>query len=197
VGAGNLWKFLIFLFSTGAVCNYCSWLCFYVLYGVLESNQIFKAIIRTPQGDIPITWGYIIQYLTYYHGILVGLGAFCGLISLVLYGFWAYHCYLISKNTTTNETFKWDDIKRYVKSREKQLIAEKETANTNNNTTTKKKKQDVKNKKQDDKKPEEDPKLPPWTREHLVNTYNHGISNNFYEVFYYDQFSTISVKKNT
>jgi len=119
VGAGNLWKFLVFLFSTGAVCNYCSYLCFYVLYGILEEKQIFNAVIRTQYGDIPVSWTHIFQYLTYYHGILLGLGLFCGLISFVLYGFGLYHCFLISKNTTTNESFKWDDIKQIVIQKQK------------------------------------------------------------------------------
>jgi len=65
----------------------------------------------------------------------VGLGAFCALISLVLYGFWGYHCFLISKNTTTNETFKWDDIKDFITQREKKLISDpkNEKQQLNNN----------------------------------------------------------------
>jgi palmitoyltransferase ZDHHC4 len=35
-------------------------------------------------------------------------------LAIVLYLFWGYHVYLIYRNTTTNETYKWKDFKRKV-----------------------------------------------------------------------------------
>jgi len=213
VGAGNLWKFLVFLFSTGAVCSYCAYLCFYVLYGILEQNQIWNAVIRTSAGDIPVTWSHIIQYLTYYNGILVGLGAFCALISLVLYGFWGYHCFLISKNTTTNETFKWDDIKDFITQREKKLIsdpknekhnkqnqpksgsAEPNSAKSGSGKNSKKTSTGNIEKEQIEEKKITQKSEPNWTRESLRNIYNNGITRNFYEVFFYKDFNYKKFKK--
>jgi len=193
VGSGNLWKFLIFLFSTGAVCNYCSYLCCYVLYGVVHKQQLLQMHIRMPDGGTqPIPYNYIFQYLAYYHGAVFGLGAFCGLISLVLYGFFGYHCYLVAKNTTTSETFKWDDLQQYVKQREK-LLLQKERENSkkkNTRETGKRKKGDV----QQEEKTVLD-KGPAFTKKDLVNTYNGGVVNNFYEVFFYQKWKGTDVTR--
>jgi hypothetical protein len=35
----------------------------------------------------------------------------CAMISLVTFGFMAHHSWLLSTGTTTNESFKWADIK--------------------------------------------------------------------------------------
>jgi len=119
------------------------------LYGILEEGEIFTAVIRTASGDIPVNNFHLIQYLMYYHGILLGLGSFCALISLVLYGFCGYHCYLVYKNTTTNETFKWDEIKDFISRREREntLKADKEDKIQPTEKNAKDKLQDSKNRK--------------------------------------------------
>lgn len=39
---------------------------------------------------------------------------FCVVLAIVLYLFFFYHLYLIYRNTTTNETYKWKDYKRKI-----------------------------------------------------------------------------------
>lgn len=91
-----------------------------------------------------------------------------------MYFFIAYHLYLISVNTTTNETNKWNRFKRTQKELSK-------------NQAQKNKKKDLLNKA-------------PVPRK-ITNIYNRGIIQNFYEVFFpLDQFTrhptNIERKKN-
>merc|ERR1719424_841444 len=60
-------------------------------------------------------------YSTYIHGmivyynIVVAIGVFCVVIGFALLGFWSYHMYLVLRNMTTNEGFKWSDLKEQLK----------------------------------------------------------------------------------
>merc|ERR1712000_333658 len=49
-------------------------------------------------------------------GLTVPLGLFCFLMGVVVLLFGSYHVYLVIRNTTTNETFKWQDVFQYLKS---------------------------------------------------------------------------------
>ena len=51
------------------------------------------------------------QYMFAHHNVVMAIGVFCAVIGCALFGFWAYHMYLIWCGTTTNETFKWGDLK--------------------------------------------------------------------------------------
>ena len=51
------------------------------------------------------------QYMFAHHNIVMAIGIFCAVIGAALWGFLAYHIYLVWCGTTTNETFKWDDLK--------------------------------------------------------------------------------------
>jgi len=90
VGAGNLWKFLMFLFSTGLVCSYCSMLCYHVCMGLLYKEKLLGARIRLDDGTSEeIPYRYLFQYLAYFAGPLLTLGVFCAVISIVLYAFFS------------------------------------------------------------------------------------------------------------
>ena len=53
-----------------------------------------------------------VHYLFVQHQFTLAVGGFCSVLSLALGGFFAYHVYLLYEGTTTNETFKWSDLKR-------------------------------------------------------------------------------------
>jgi len=117
VGENNLRWFLAMLFMTAATCAYCLWGNTMILWGMLEEKGLFKMLVRDPNtGQVgPVPWQYLLQYSIVQGGTVFPLGMFCGILSLVLFAFWAYHCWLIFLNTTTNEGFKWSDYERYVK----------------------------------------------------------------------------------
>jgi len=52
---------------------------------------------------------HVAQWLLAVHNTQILLAVFLGIISLLLGGFCAYHVHLCLSNTTTNETFKWQD----------------------------------------------------------------------------------------
>lgn len=64
-------------------------------------------------------------------GLAVPLGLFCILMGAVVFLFALYHLYLIARNTTTNETFKWQDVADWLRSvarrrrRREQLLAQR------------------------------------------------------------------------
>eukprot|EP01125_Pyxidicula_operculata_P022886 TRINITY_DN9659_c0_g1_i1.p2 TRINITY_DN9659_c0_g1~~TRINITY_DN9659_c0_g1_i1.p2 ORF type:complete len:294 (+),score=17.63 TRINITY_DN9659_c0_g1_i1:1498-2379(+) len=176
VGSDNLWKFLVFLLSTGLVCTYCSWLCSQVIRGYIFQNKLFELNYTDEFGAIRnLPTSYVIQIVLYHHGPICGLGLFCAIISVVLYIFFLYNCYLVSRNYTTNESFKWDDVKEVVKYNEKQRILKEKNPDMPPNPKA--------------------PRVPPFTEKDLTNTYNNGITNNFYEVFFYDKWKG-TAKKN-
>jgi len=96
-------------------------------------------------------------------GPVCGLGAFTAMIGLVLYFFLFYHLWLILINTTTNESFKWKDLRWALKELEK----EKEIA--------------VKNKSPRENSSDGAQKVPQVTAKKLVNIYNRGFLANFME----------------
>jgi len=195
VGENNLRYFLLFLFSTATLCLYCCYLCTMLLYSMLDSQGVFKMMMKDPltKKNTPAPISFLLQYVLYYGGTTFPLGFFCGVISLVLYGFLGYHCYLICRNTTTNETYKWGDYARYVEywmKREKQNELKKnDEKDLPSNVSTdsknlKKRKDDKKSDKSDfDELSKPKFKLNSKGKMVLKNIYQKGIIKNFYEVF--------------
>lgn len=102
----------------------------------------------------------------------------------------------MSRNTTTNETYKWDDYVRYVryyiknqKETEEKKIKEKNEPIAPENNNLKKRKQD-KNSKGEQKKQIELEEVPPPKfkldkngKISVKNIYNKGVLKNLWEVF--------------
>jgi len=104
------------------------------------------------------------------------LGIFTAVLAVVLYAFWLYHIYLIIQNTTTNEVYKWKQVKYNLDhwKAEKEKKEKEEKEDKGKATKTKKKEQD---------KREIDFKLAQMERD-MKNKYNQGILKNFWEVMY-------------
>jgi len=206
IGENNLRYFLAFLFSTAFLCMYCCWVAFYILLGIVDSKGLLKIQYKDPDTGIVggIPWAYILQYVIVSGGTVFPLGLFCGIISLVLYAFLGYHCWLIFWNTTTNESFKWYDYERYakyyvrkLKEKEAKKSKDNDPKNPGKSKNTKDSKVDTPkngkkgNQKEGNKKEKrfKDLSRPFYTldkkgRVQVENTYNKGIFGNFGEVLF-------------
>ncbi|PRP89340.1 hypothetical protein PROFUN_02214 [Planoprotostelium fungivorum] len=108
VGENNLRYFLSFVFATASLTLYCGYLCYYILSA---EGRIWDMRFRDPETGQTYEASYLLvfQWVMSAGGLVAPLGLFTGIISIVLYGFFAYHIYLIVVNTTTNESYKWYD----------------------------------------------------------------------------------------
>lgn len=113
---------------------------------------------------------------------------------MVLFGFLIYHLYLISKNTTTNETYKWSDYNHYIhqfRKLEKEYEIQKENNQTKSIQQRKTKQQQQ---KIDIQKDFHNFTIPPIYKIDkkgkiiVKNIYNKGIINNFWEILFPNSF---------
>jgi len=116
IGAKNLWKFLLFLLLTAMLCTYCSYLCFDVFREYILDQKLFdKSYVNSSGKEGKINHFIIIQYMLHHNPSLFSLMIFTIFVSLVLYSFTIHQCFLVSQNITSNETFKWQDLKDFIK----------------------------------------------------------------------------------
>lgn len=115
IGEGNLRYFLSFLGWHVLLCWYGAWVLVMILAGHVEERNVIRAIrwyIGRPATFHDI-YPHVFQWLLAYYSTQVMLVIFLLVISLLLMGFFGYHLSLVAYNTTTNETYKWDRLKRY------------------------------------------------------------------------------------
>ncbi|EFA77685.1 hypothetical protein PPL_12294 [Heterostelium album PN500] len=128
VGEKNLRYFLIFVGNTSALCFYGFYLCTCALFTIIDDRNLLKLGYNQNGKWTPLPTSLIIRYLFAESKTVFPLGIFCLVISLFLCYFWCYHLFLVATNRTTNETFKWDDIKdqiRLNRINEKKRLAKK------------------------------------------------------------------------
>jgi len=207
VGENNLRYFIMFLYATGVLCAYCAYLCGYVLLGLLQQRGIFKMVYKDPTtGQLsPVPYSVMIQYCLMQGASLFPLAVFTAIISLVMFIFATYHIWLIRKNTTTYESYKWSDYMAYISYYRSQmkkldeLTAQSSTpsdVSTSGSLTERKGKSSQLTEEQ--QKQIADIKLMPKPkfqmdaqgRIHLRNIYNKGFKANLYEVFFPPSYRT-------
>jgi hypothetical protein len=103
----------------------------HILVAIVSAENIMQMFVRDETGVlVPISYKMALRWLVHQHAPLVGLCFALLMISIVLLGFFGYHVSLILHNTTTNETFKWQDLRRHIRYKAKQAkLAAKRAAN--------------------------------------------------------------------
>eukprot|EP01117_Protostelium_nocturnum_P006939 TRINITY_DN2487_c0_g1_i1.p1 TRINITY_DN2487_c0_g1~~TRINITY_DN2487_c0_g1_i1.p1 ORF type:complete len:384 (-),score=88.93 TRINITY_DN2487_c0_g1_i1:39-1190(-) len=169
IGENNLRAFLGFVLTTAMLCTYCTWLCAWISVDILDTGKVDQYHYRdyaTGQ-TYPVDWLFKFQFLMINGRLIVPLGIFTSIIGFVLYGFFSYHAYLVYKNTTTNERFKWPnyayDVREYIKRLEGSNLG--------------------------GSKKEDDPNIPKYRLDKkgqivVKNIYNRGALKNFAEVLF-------------
>ena len=113
VGERNYRWFLTFLLYHSYLCAYAVYIHGCIIYHLaVDVHRLPEAYYYDATGQtVPVSYWQGFQYLFLHHNIVMAIGIFTSVIGLALFGFWAYHIYLIAKGMTTNETFKWQDLK--------------------------------------------------------------------------------------
>ncbi|KAL4341986.1 hypothetical protein GQ457_08G005090 [Hibiscus cannabinus] len=117
IGERNTRYFLAFLLWHFLLCVYGTIAVGLVLAGRVEELQIVHILIVYYGVDNSVSSlaPYIAQWLLDAHNTQILLMVFLAIVSLLLAGFFAYHANLCLTNTTTNETFKWQDYANWQK----------------------------------------------------------------------------------
>ncbi|KAE8677043.1 putative protein S-acyltransferase 17 [Hibiscus syriacus] len=111
IGERNTRYFMAFLIWHFLLCVYGTITIGLVLAGRVEESQIVHILIvyYGVDNSVRSLAPYIAQWLVDAHNTQILLMVFLAVVSLLLAGFFAYHANLCLTNTTTNETFKWQD----------------------------------------------------------------------------------------
>ncbi|GAV63231.1 LOW QUALITY PROTEIN: zf-DHHC domain-containing protein, partial [Cephalotus follicularis] len=98
-----LWHFLLCLYGTIAIGL--------VLAGRLKELRIvyILTVYYGVENSFHSLTPHIVQWLLGSFNTQILLMVFLAIVSLLMVGFFAYHANLCLANTTTNETFKWED----------------------------------------------------------------------------------------
>ena len=117
MGANNLRHFLAFLTSTAMLCVYGTGLLAQIVLGIVREKRLLSLSYVDPVTKMRhvLRWDQVLTYLMATEYVLVTLTLFLALVALLLLSFTGYHLYLIARGTTTNETFRWDDVRAYLK----------------------------------------------------------------------------------
>lgn len=113
IGANNLRWFLLFLLYHVFLSAYGSYVVLGTLYGMALDQKLFDiTFVSVATGEhIRGEWMTVFKYLMFEEMYAMFLGIALGIFCPVLIIFWGYHMYLVGRGTTTNETYKWSDIK--------------------------------------------------------------------------------------
>lgn len=121
VGERNVRWFLLFLFATAFICLYEAWLSYQLClksYDAIAADYAQRVRHHNRSTGSSYSTAMPSQYalgaLMREHQLAVPLGLFCFMMGLVVLAFASYHVYLVVRNTTTNETFKWSDLHEWL-----------------------------------------------------------------------------------
>ncbi|XP_008795097.1 probable protein S-acyltransferase 17 isoform X2 [Phoenix dactylifera] len=111
IGEKNTRYFLAFLLWHFLICLYGAVVLGFILVGELKERRIIDilTVYYGVENSFSSLFPYIVQWLLSAYNTQILLIMFLAIVSLLLAGFFGYHAHLCLTNTTTNETFKWQD----------------------------------------------------------------------------------------
>lgn len=117
VGEENYRFFLVFLLMHFVACGYGGIIIASIFYGHLLKVNLLEAVFvdRFTGQEVPATKFLLFQYLFDRFALQCAVGILMGVMSIALGLFLGYHIWLTSRGMTTNESFKWDDVRKWHK----------------------------------------------------------------------------------
>ncbi|XP_077239892.1 DHHC-type zinc finger family protein [Tasmannia lanceolata] len=111
IGEKNTRYFMAFLFWHFILCLYGTVVLGLVLAGQLKELKVVYVltVYYGVENSLYSLAPHITQWLLASYNTQILLMVFLSIVSLLLAGFFGYHAHLCLTNTTTNETFKWQD----------------------------------------------------------------------------------------
>lgn len=122
VGQENYRYFLLFLCAHVALLAYGAFCLGAILLSYVYDKNLFDAHFYSPkeQRVVQASWRVILQYVMFNNWALFGVFVLCSVMAIVLACFTGYHLWLAAQNLTTNESYKWGDVKRHYRKRTKE-----------------------------------------------------------------------------
>ncbi|XP_057512419.1 probable protein S-acyltransferase 17 isoform X2 [Actinidia eriantha] len=111
IGERNTRYFMAFLFWHFLLCIYGTVAIGLVLAGQVKELKVIYilTVYYGMENSFRSLTPHVVQWLLVSYNTQILLMVFLAIVSLLLAGFFAYHANLCLTNTTTNETFKWEE----------------------------------------------------------------------------------------
>ncbi|PSS10168.1 Protein like [Actinidia chinensis var. chinensis] len=111
IGERNTRYFMAFLFWHFLLCIYGTVAIGLVLAGQVKELKVIYilTVYYGMENSFRSLTPHVVQWLMVSYNTQILLMVFLAIVSLLLAGFFAYHANLCLTNTTTNETFKWEE----------------------------------------------------------------------------------------
>lgn len=116
IGENNLRHFVTFLALHVVLTSYGAWLCVAVIRQEISRRGLWTLSFEGGKRGVPSTlatdWRLLIRFVAYHFSPLATLALFLVILAIMLGAFLGYHLWMIKQGVTTNETFKWDQVRR-------------------------------------------------------------------------------------
>lgn len=117
VGEENYRMFLLFVAAQLAMCVYGTALLWRFFWGEISDKKLFEVSFfdRVSGAEYQADKWIVCQYLFHKHLYEAGMFVLVVVMSIALLFFLGYHCYITSIGMTTNEHFKWGEVRKWHK----------------------------------------------------------------------------------
>lgn len=117
IGEKNTRYFMAFLFWHFLICLYGATVLGLIIAGQLKEHRIIYilTVYYGIENSFSSLYSHVVQWLLGSCNTQILMIVFLAVMSLLLAGFFGYHTRLCLTNTTTNETFKWQDYMSWKK----------------------------------------------------------------------------------
>ena len=137
VGEQNYRWFLLFLMVHVFMCFYGAWAMGNVMFGVVLEKDLLNATFfnAITGAEVKADYFIVFHYLFMRYFELCGVFILMSVMGVVLAFFLAFHLYITSRNMTTNEFFKWKNVRKWHRKEKKkydQALADGNIASTSN-----------------------------------------------------------------